>query len=212
MSRRLMIFVVSAFLLLMYPKDASSQSVSIVPNAGISKDMRSETSNRWNMGFNLGLNIFFKTSEILSVGGRLAYHSWGADGDGWAKDYVGSSIGSYTVDQTSGSQSVLEFVPSLKIALAGDGSPVKLDIQAGPALVIVGSSEVKISGRFSSSFSSGQGSVTFTNGSMTGFGLQAGLPISISDFVQVLPLYTLYWADGDAYHHITIDVGIILGK
>jgi hypothetical protein len=212
LSRRLIIFVVSASLLFLCPRVASSQGVSIVPNAGISKDMRSVSSNRWNLGFDLGLNIFVKTSEMLSIGGRIAYHSWGADGDGWAKDYVGTSLGSYTIDQTTGSQSVLEFVPSLKVALSGAGSRVKVDIQAGPALVIVGSSEVKVSGRFSSSFSSGQGSITIHNGSMTGFGLQAGLPISISDAVQVLPLYTLYWADGDAYHHITFNIGIILGK
>lgn len=191
---------------------ALAQKATFVPNAGLSKDMRSVTSNRWNMGFNLGVNAFWQVSDIISVGGRAAYHSWSADGDGWAEDYA-KDFGfgyTYNVTSSSGSQSVIEIIPSVKIATSSGDSPTKLDIQLGAGLFLVSPGDVKVSGSFRSAFSSGTMDVTFMGESLTGFGFQAGLPLTISGRFQILPLYSLYWAGGDAYHHITINAGIVL--
>jgi hypothetical protein len=211
MSRRPIFLVATLILVAAFAGEVAAQGFTIVPNAGLSKDMRSQTSNRWNMGFNVGLNAFVDLPGI-SVGGRVAYHSWGADGEGWAEDYAadyGSGY-SYTVSSSSGSQSVIEIVPSMRFSLLPPLSPAKLHLQLGGGLFIVSPGDVKIDGSFRSAFSSGTASVTFTGESITGYGIQAGLPLTLVGKIQILPLYSLYWAGGDAYHHITINAGIVL--
>ncbi|MDP2886308.1 MAG: hypothetical protein Q8P51_14935 [Ignavibacteria bacterium] len=212
MSRKCTLMVLSMLLLVLSTEGAFAQKASFAPNAGISKDMRSVTSNRWNMGFNLGVTAFWQVSGVISLGGRVAYHSWGADADGWAEDYAKDNGPSYTyaVESSSGSQSVIEIVPSMKIATSSSDSPTKLDIQLGVGIFLVSPSDVTVSGSYRSAFSSGHITVTFGGESLTGFGFQAGLPLTISGRFQVLPLYSLYWAGGDAYHHITINAGIVL--
>jgi hypothetical protein len=212
MSKKCRLIALTVMLLAFCTESALAQKAAFIPNAGLSKDMRSVTSNRWNMGFNLGLNAFWQVSEVLSLGGRIAYHSWGADADGWAEDYA-KDFGSgytYTVARSSGSQSVIEIIPSLKIATSSGDSPTKLDIQLGAGIFLVSPSDVKVGGSFRSAFSSGTIDVTFFGESLTGFGFQAGLPLTIAGRFQILPLYSLYWAGGDAYHHITFNVGIVL--
>jgi len=191
---------------------AFAQSVSFIPNAGISKDMRSKTSNRWNLGFDVGLNGFLSVAGPISIGGRVAYHSWGADGQGWADDYVKDIGGGYTynLESSSGSQSLIEIVPSARYALLPAISPVQLDLQVGVGLFLVGSSDVSISGSYRSAFSTGHANVTFSNSSMTGVGGQVGLPLTFAGRIQILPLYTLYSAGGDLYHHITLNAGVVL--
>lgn len=98
----------------------------------------------------------------------------------------------------------------MKIATSSGGSPTRLDIQLGAGIFLVSPGDVKVSGTFQSAFSSGTIDVTFTSESLTGFGLQAGLPLTFAGKFQILPLYSLYWAGGDAYHHITFNVGIVL--
>jgi hypothetical protein len=56
----------------------------------------------------------------------------------------------------------------------------------------------------------GTGSITYTSQSLTGFGVQLGVPIIISRVVEIQPLYTLYTAGGDLYHHYTINAGFAL--
>jgi len=210
MKRALLCAALAASFLILLTTPATSQNVSIVPNGGISKDMRSETSNRWNMGFNVGAFIYFQASDLISVGGRVAYHSWGADGEGWVKDYNPSV--NYTIQSTSGSQSVIEIVPFVRIATSRSDNPVKLYVQVGGGLFLVSPGDVTVKGSFSTPSSYGTGEITFKNESMTGFGIQAGLPISISRLLQILPIYSLYWADGDAYHHYAINIGVTLGN
>ena len=212
MFKKISTFVLFLLLAVASIEGASAQNASIIPNLGISKDMRSVTSNRWNMGFNLGLNAFWPVSGVISLGGRAAYHHWGADADGWAADYA-KNFGtgySYTVQSSSGSQSVIELIPSLKIATSSGDSPTTLDVQFGVGMFLVSVSDVKIGGSFRTGFSSGTADVTFASESLTGFGFQAGLPLTIARRFQILPLYSLYWAGGDAYHHITFNAGIVL--
>jgi hypothetical protein len=212
MSKKYTLAVLTVMLLAFSAESAFAQKATLIPNAGLSKDMRSVTSNRWNMGFNFGMNAFWQLSEVVSLGGRVAYHSWGADGDGWAEDYA-KDFGSgytYTVGSSSGSQSVIEIIPSVKFAITSGASPTKLDIELGAGLFLVSPGDVKVSGSYRGPFSTGTIDVTFKGEALTGFGFQAGLPLTVSDRFQILPLYSLYWAGGDAYHHITINVGIVL--
>ena len=199
-----------AILVLLVATEAAGQGITIVPNAGISKDMRSETANYWKMGFSAGLNAYFDLPGSLSVGGRVAYHSWGVDGDGWAEDYLKVYSAGYGLTSSSGSQSVVEIVPTLKYSLTPKISPLRLDLSLGAGLFLVSPGDVKLEGSYRTAFSSGTISITIRNESLTGFGVQVGAPLTIAGKFQVLPLYSLYWGVGDAYHHITINAGIVL--
>lgn len=197
-------------LALLVATEAVAQGITIVPNAGISKDMRSETANYWKMGFNAGLNAYVDLPGSLSIGGRVAYHSWSADGDGWAEDYATGYAAGYTITSSSGSQSVIEIVPTLKYSLTPRISPLRLDLSLGAGLFLVSPGDVKLEGSYRTAFSSGTISMNIQNETLTGFGIQAGLPLTLVGKIQVLPLYSLYWAGGDAYHHVTLNAGIVL--
>ena len=175
--------------------------------------MRSQTSNRWNAGVNVGAGVFFQRSGALSIGGRIAYHRWAADGDGWAQDAASDYGPSYTysLEATTGHQSVLEVVPSIQIALRRTRSPVAIAGQVGVGLFLVNQSQVTISGTFGSPSTSGHATLTYGSTSLTGYGIQLGLPVTIAGVVQLLPLYSLYFA-GDAYHHFSVTAGVVLGR
>ncbi len=213
MSRPALLLVASFALLPVVAPLARAQRTTIVPTIGISKDMRSQTSNRWNAGLNVGAGIFFQHSDVVSFGGRLAYHRWGADGDGWAKDEAGNQGGGYTYQlaSSSGSQSVIEIVPSARFALTRKPGSVKVAAQVGAGVFIVNQGEVSISGAYQGGGTSGQATFTYGKTSRSGGGLQAALPITFGGVVEVMPIYSLYFA-GDTYHHIGLSVGGVIGR
>ena len=190
---------------LLTPTTGLSQGILVVPNAGFSKDMRSLTSNRWKWGFNAGVDGYLHVSEIIFVGARVSYHNWSMDAEGWAEDVLSASTG---IQNSSGSESVVEVIPSLRIALLPPASPIRVDLQVGGGLIFVSHTEVRIRRR---TFSGWEESVASAR-SMVGTGLQAALPITLASVIEVLPVYTLYAAGGDPYHHIALNVGVAFNK
>ena len=192
-----------------YCSTLQAQSLLIVPYAGISKDMRSVTSNRWKMGFDLGLNIFSRVSNSLWLGGRVGYHHWSIDGEGWLKDLFASY---FVFESASGSQSVFEIVPSLRYSFTRSESGLSVSGQAGLGLFIVSASEVEVVGTYHLQYSSGEEGHVYGSNTMLGFGLQLGLPIVLGKAVEIMPVYSLYLAGGDFYHHIAFNLGYHFGK
>jgi hypothetical protein len=186
---------------------ARSQGVSFIPHIGVSKDMRSETSNRWKLGLNVGGYLFISMPTGISIGGRVAYHSWQGDPDGWKEDYYGS--GNSRMDKFEGSQSVIELIPTIRLSLTPPLSPVRFSIQGGGGLVLVNASEVTMGVSYSYPGVSGYEETTFSSESLTGFGGQLSMSVGIGP-VEILPIYTLYLAGGDPYHHIAVGVGVAI--
>jgi len=203
--------LVCILIVLAFAQTSGAQTFSIIPNAGISKDMRSDI-NEWKMGFNFAVAGFFKTSEKFSVGGRIAYHSWGIDGEEWAKDVYSGGYGSWTFDKATGTQSVIEIMPSIKYLLTPTEGSIQLSLQAGAGLLFISPSDIMVAINYRTANSYGHIETTVQTSTLTGFGGQVGLPIAFSGTVEFLPLYTLYMANGDAYHHFALNIGILLGK
>ena len=202
--------VLCTLLLIALALTAGAQTFSVIPSAGISKDMRSKV-NEWKMGFNIAVGGFFKTSETFSIGGRIAYHSWSIDGEEWAKDlYTGYS--SMTLDKATGSQSVIEIMPSIKFLLTQSEGPIQLSLQAGVGLLFISPSDVMVAINYRTYNSTGHIETKVITSTVTGFGGQVGLPIAFSRRIEILPLYTLYSAGGDLYHHYALNLGVVLGK
>jgi len=209
MHRKTLCFIGAGLCLCFLASAVSAQSIVIVPAGGVSKDMRSVTSNRWNLGFNLAAHAFYPLSESFWVGARLAFHNWSVDSAGWAQDVLPSY---YNLQSASGSQTVVEVAPSARYAFLRKGEGFKLSAQAGLGLFYVSTSEVVLRSTWNTYYSSGTETRTYSSSSMIGFGIQIGVPIDIGKRIEILPLYSLYTAGGDLYHHIALNVGIVLGK
>lgn len=211
MLRKFSAVILSVATFLMISTTAFSQGISIIPHGGLSKDMRSQTANYWETGFNIGAYLFISVPGPLSFGGKVTYHSWSVDGDGWMKDFFPTSP-TYRLDKSSGSQSVIEIMPALRYTLSPPLVPVKFSLQGAAGLLIVTASDVVVRGSYSTSNSSGSREQTIGGQTLTGFGLQVGPVISIASLIEILPMYTVYSAGGDLYNHYAIDIGITLGK
>jgi hypothetical protein len=209
MHRKTLCFIGAGLCLCFLASAVSAQSVVIVPAGGVSKDMRSVTSNRWNLGFNLAAHAFYPLSESFWVGARLAFHNWSVDGSGWAQDVLPSY---HNLQSASGSQAVVEIAPCVRYAFLRSGGGLKISAQVGGGLFYVLKSEVVLRSTWNIGYSSGTQTLTRSSPSMTGFGIQIGVPIDIGKRIEILPLYSLYLAGGDLYHHIALNVGIVLGK
>jgi len=207
--KRVRFFIVGILFLAILGSTLPAQSTLVIPYGGFSKDMRSVTSNRWNMGFNLGLNIFSQVANYLYLGGRVAYHHWSIDGQGWLTDDFSSY---FTFKSASGSQSVFEIVPSLRYLFTHSEAGLKVFVQAGLGLFVVSRSEVEIVGTYNLQYSSGEEGHTYGSATMIGFGIQLGLPIRLGKTIEIMPVYSPYFAGGDLYHHIALNLGFHIGK
>lgn len=207
MMRRCLLIV--PLLMLFLAGSACAQGFFMTVNGGLSKDMRSKTENFWKMGFNIGAHGFVSLPGI-AVGGRIAYHSWSADGEGRIKEYNPGV--NYTINNVSGSQSMIELVPSVRLALVNPPVGMRVDLQAGFGLFFVSPGDVTISGTFTAPGQSGSGSVTFKSESLTGFGPQVAVPFTIAGKVEIMPLYAAYSAKGDWYNYYALNAGFRFGK
>ncbi len=190
---------------------AIAQRSTLVLGGGLTKDMRSKTPNFWNMGFVLRAAFIAPSSGKIAFGGSAAYHSRGADGDGWAKHTAElNGLTTYNLSSVSGSQSVFEFGPSMRISLSESESKVRPFLHVGVALLLVSDGDVTLKGSYTAPGVTGTGSITYSSQSLTGFGAQVGIPLIIANVVEIQPMYTLYSAGGDLYHHYTINAGIAL--
>lgn len=187
---------------------ARAQGFFVTINGGLSKDMRSKTENFWKMGYNIGAHGFISLPGI-AIGGRIAYHSWSADGEGRIKEYNPGV--NYSITSVSGSQSMIEIVPSVRVALVNPPVGTRIDVQAGFGLFIVSPGDVTISGNFSVPGTTGSGSITFKSESLTGFGPQIALPFTIAGKIEIMPLYAAYSAKGDWYNYYALNAGIRFG-
>jgi hypothetical protein len=190
---------------------AFAQRSTLVIGGGLTKDMRSKTPNLWNMGFVLRAAFIAPTSGKIAFGGSAAYHSRGADGDGWAKHTAElNNFTSYNLSSVSGSQSVFEIGPSVRVQLSENESKVRPYLHVGIALLLISDGDVTLKGSYTSPGVTGTGTITYTSQSLTGFGGQIGIPLIIANAVEIQPMYTLYTAGGDLYHHYTINIGYAL--
>jgi hypothetical protein len=186
---------------------ASAQGLSLSILGGVSKDSRSKTENLWKMGFS-GAVQGFVSIPGLTIGGRVAVHFWGADGEGWLKEL--DPTPSHTLQSSSGSQTLIEIVPSARFGLLNPPVGPRLDLQLGAGIFLVNAGDVTISGAFDTGTSSGQTTWVLTQEKLTGFGPQVGLALGIGMF-EINPVYTAYSAGGDWYNHWAVNAGVRLG-
>ncbi len=196
--------------LLILGMPAFSQGFSISGSAGISKDVRFFGSNEWNTGFCIGTDVFKGVNEKLFFGGHLMVHHWKVDVNSLA-DMVNED--NVTITGSSGQATVVEIFPSARfLAIRQEG--FLAGIQVGAGLVYFAGKKGSISYSFQSAYSHGSGTLTLTPSNpypWTGIGLNLGIPVIIGKYLQIMPAYCLYLANGAIpYNHISLSAGINL--
>ncbi len=204
--RHLLGIIVLACLL---SQSAVSQGIALSIVGGISKDSRTQTENLWNTGLNVAAHGFISLPG-LTLGGRIAYHSWSVDGEGWLKELDPNTTYTYTLKNATGSQTVIELVPSARFAVINPPVGLRVDAQVGAGLFLVSQSVVEVTGSFQAPNVTGEATVRISEQSLTGFGVQAGIPVSFGP-IEVIAIYSAYNAGGDWYNHYALNAGIRFG-
>lgn len=189
------------------PTIGFAQGFSLSILGGVSKDSRSKTESLWKLGFNGAVHGFISVPGI-TIGGRVALHTWGADGEGWLKEI--NPTPAHSLTSSSGTQTLIEIVPSVRFGLLNPPLGPRLDLQLGAGLFLINSGEVTITGDFNTGMSSGQTTWVLTQENLTGFGPQVGLVLGVGMF-EIAPVYTAYSAGGDWYNHWAVNAGVRLG-
>lgn len=188
---------------------------------GFSKSL-GERSSDWKSGFALGANYFKRGSGSTSLGVHLAYNRWPINGEEWF-DVLADD---YDYESASGTHSIIEIVPTLRISLSTLSEDTGNDFFVmGAGLFIEKISEVTLKGSGRNStieieldqekevweehFHYGGWRETTTRydepiGGMgyskTKFGVQFGLQIVIGDQYEFQPLIHYIFAESKSLY------------
>ena len=196
---------------------AQSQSMQIIPNAGISKPL-GDGSEYWKLGYNVGINIFSKSSSNISFGGRIAYNRIPPNGDELIKFGSDIPVGPYSdsydykLESTSGAMSIIEIIPSILISTSKDpDSQTTFDIIAGLGLYSM-SSNVKVKGTYESTYVQSTLEIEPESESTSKFGLQLGFLLTVSKVFTIQPHYNIIFTEEESTKYFTVNIGYKITK
>lgn len=86
-----------------------------------------------------------------------------------------------------------------------------MDLQIGAGLFLISSSQVTVTGSYTTSTSSGQTTWVLTSESLTGFGPQVAVPLRFAGMIEIVPVYSAYNAQSEWFNHYAINAGIVFG-
>ncbi|MBN2031247.1 hypothetical protein JW824_13515 [bacterium] len=203
MVRWNIVFIVFALMLTM-TQVGFCQNLYLSLNGGLSKDMRFSTENEWKMGFSFGGNVLFNSPGMVAFGLHFSYNHWSIDGKGWERFLFSG----YRVDRASGTQNIIEIIPSVRVLFLGKNPALKLYLHGGIGFFLVNISDAKISGSYNSTYETGWMETTIEAKNSANVGAQIGPCLILGNRLELLPIYSLYLMDGDLYNHISVQLGI----
>lgn len=153
-------------------------------NAGFSKDIRLKTENKWQWGLSLGSDLY-SSDNVVKFGIHLGYNKWSVD-----DNYYGASEN----EDITGSQSVLEIIPSMRITLPGKVPAGIPYIQLGFGFYQVNISDIQ------QKFLFWQNTMLVGESSLN-LGIQIGGGLELGKRFEFLVLSSIYNRDGSLYWH-----------
>ncbi|MBN1781845.1 hypothetical protein JW948_12010 [bacterium] len=166
---------------------------------GISK-ITGDDSEYFNMGFNGYGQLFKKYSETMYIGGRVAYNHWSINEDEFMGGYAGMGA------EVSGSVSVIELLPSIRIMPASKGGSSQFFFQAGVGLYML-----KSEYDFTMSFYGYEMSESSSD-SENKMGINLGAGIILNNKFSITPMYNIVFTEDESLKYFVVDVGILLGN
>jgi len=164
-------------------------------------------SEYWNPGFSIGGNAFYPVAPSLAVGGRIAYNRWTPDEEALTAPFAG-----YGIDwDISGSASIVEFVPAIRIAPpTPPNQSINFFGQFGFGLF-----QMNFTARVRGTYA-GQTVETFSEDSemKTGFSLGGGITVGGGKRLgfEILPLYHIILTEGESTKYFSVAVGVVFGQ
>ena len=193
-----------AVLLLGTLNPASAQQMTLDVNGGASQPIGSNYDD-WETGYSLGASGFIWVAERFAIGGRFGYSKWTPNESSFSE-----AVEDLLNIDVSGSTTILEILPSVRIRTAYEDSPLNFFGQAGLGLYMI-KTETSIKGELVGV----PVETVFDDGDWIGrFGASLGAGISIgsarSFTIDIFPLYNLVNAGSDesAFQYFTANVGL----
>jgi hypothetical protein len=168
---------------------------------GISKAL-GDGSEYWNLGFVVFGDVFVAASENMLIGGHVAYNRWSPNEDELLGSYA--SIPGLTTD-ISGSASIIEIVPSIRLTTSGEGQSVKFFGQGGAGIYIL-----KMEADASASYMGQTFSMSIDH-SESKFGINVGAGLIINEIIEVYPMYNNVFTEGESTTYFSVNVGVLFG-
>lgn len=179
------------------------EGLRIGVDGGISKS-NVTGSEQWNTGVAIGINLLYAPANNIMFGIRGAYNRWSPDAD----SILNLLPAGLTEDDVSGSGTVWEAVPFLRIATNIPGSQVGLFGHFGAGLYFI-SSDVSGEGTTADGTPF---SLTVIDSSDNVWGISMGLGISIGNLygfgLEFLPLYHVLDINNSPIQYYTISLGL----
>lgn len=188
-----------------------ARKFSFTPTAGITFPM-GDGSEYWNVGFNIGLNMFSVSPTNISFGGRIAYNRIPPDGEELMKLASGINVGyggshDYKLESTSGAFSIIELVPSVKIETTKkENNKSSFSLQCGLGLFIM-NSDASAKGSYSDQYTQSEMEISLEGKSETKFGLQFSANIYLSSKIVIQPYYNLIFTEENNTQYLNINLG-----
>ncbi len=192
----------------------SLNKISFIPNAGIAKTV-GDGSEYWKLGFSAGADIFYESTSTISLGGRIAYNRIFPNGEkimDLSSGIPGASY-DYQLQNTSGGLSVIELVPSARIALSppADSIGSNLFLQCGAGLFFI-DSDASATGKYESATVTSTMKISLKGQSGTKPGLQVGLGLNVGNRMSILSLFSIIFNEEEEMKYVSLNLGINLGN
>jgi hypothetical protein len=181
---------------------APAEGLTIDIDGGVSQPVGTEMTH-WKTGFDFGTNVFVWPISRLGFGLRVGYDRWTPDPAKFT-DALGTLLNS----DITGSTSIVEIIPSLRIATGYKSSGINFFGQVGTGIYAI-RAESNVTGLVAGLLST----TKIDNGEWIGrWGFQMGPGISIgaADYltVDIFPLYNVVFNGNHVFQYFIGNAGI----
>ena len=213
------ILLVISFLLLA-SSVYSKPRYEIIINGGETKSV-GEDARYWEMGYNLGLDVYLKSKTRVSYGLRIAKCWFTPNGDEYLKReskaeamYYPYKSYDYDLTGTSGKLSIFGIVPVVRINLLKNiKEKVNINLITGFGIYEL-KSDIKVTGVYRDNVNRGIIGIYIEPGATSEAkpGFQIGALISLGDRLVITPYYNTVFTSGKYTNYATVDIGFKLSK
>ena len=181
---------------------ASAQHLTIDVDGGLSQPVGTEMVH-WNTGFDFGTNILLWPIDRLGIGLRVGYDRWTPNKAKFTDD-----VGTLLNTDVTGSTSIIEIIPSARLATAYKSSAINFFGQVGMGLYAI-QAQSNVTGLLGGEPST----VKIDNGEWVGrWGFQIGPGVSFGSAqfltIDIFPLYNVVFNGNVVFQYFIGNIGI----
>ena len=195
-GKAFMVFIIALF------GFATAEGLTIDIDGGVSQPVGTEMTH-WKTGFDFGTNIFFWPVDRFGWGIRVGYDRWTPDKAKFTDD-----VGPLLNSDVTGSTSIVEILPSLRLTTGYKSSGLNFFGQVGTGVYLI-QAESNVTGLVSGALTT----IKIDNGEWIGrWGFQIGPGISLGSAqsltFDIFPLYNVVFNGNHVFQYIIANAGL----